>query len=507
MTHTLYHGDCLEILAQLPDDSVDSMAADPPSGINFMNKHWDSDKGGRDAWIAWLSSIMKECLRVLKPGGHAAVWSLPRTSHWTGMALELSGFEVRDCISYLYDSGRDTQAFLETLSAEQRGLLEIILANGDDSFGAIAHVFGSGFPKSLDISKAIDKSAGMEREVVGRNGYESRRPRKEYEHTQKWGNTLGGIDTCNITAPASAEAKQWDGFGTALKPAAEYWWLVRKPLSEATIAENVLRHGCGGLNIDACRIPTGDDNFARPVNHNGLHEGWDRPWRHDEDALARERVKRDEMEIKAQQLGRFPSNVIHDGSEVVEAEFIKAGVRSSGAHKPIERSNSNGLIEFLSGCDTRIHSNGGNAQNSGSASRFFYCAKPSPSERNEGLDGFEEIEPNCYGEFNGTDKHAPNKQNKRANIHPTVKSVALMSHLIKLITPPNGTVLDPFMGSGTTIMAAIKGGFNGIGIEKEREYFEIAEARIRHAAMGQQGEIIAPVPLPERKPKLQLAMF
>jgi len=506
MAHTLYQGDCLVRLKQLADNSIDSVVADPPSGIAFMNAEWDKDKGGRDKWIEWLASIMREALRVLKPGGHAAIWSLPRTSHWTGMALELAGFEVRDCIANLYDSGRDVQAFMETLSPEQAQLLEIILANGDDSFLSLVHCFGSGFPKSLDISKAIDASMGLKREVMGKKLH----ARDGDVSHQKWSENsvtsrlyVGGNQTLGtgyITAPASAEAKQWDGWGSATKPAHELWWLVRKPLGEPTIAANVLKWGVGGLNIDASRIPTGDDeNFAK---------NWDRPsigdmrggkYHHQSERLANS---------YAAPIGRFPSNIIHDGSATVEAEFAKAGVRSSGAHKPIEGSNSNGLIEFLSGCNTRVHSNGGNPQNTGSASRFFYCAKPSPGERNEGLDGFEESFSPTMGNGIGVKPHDPETATKKRNIHPTCKSITLMQHLIKLITPPNGVVLDMFMGSGTTGVAAIKNGFSFIGIEKERPYFEIAQARIAHVALGDKGEIFAPEPIAIKpKVKLQPSLF
>jgi len=485
MSYTLYNGDCLDILKGLADNSVDSIAADPPSGIAFMNAEWDKDKGGRDKWIEWLASIMREALRVLKPGGHAAIWSLPRTSHWTGMALELAGFEVRDCIANLYDSGRDVQAFMELLSPEQAQLLEIILANGNNDYNNLLHVFGSGFPKSANISKMIDASMGLKREVVGK--------RKVTPSDLGQSNGWNYLDTSSgeysYTAPASAEAKQWDGWGSATKPAHELWWLVRKPLGEPTIAANVLRWGVGGLNIDASRIATGDD--LNGGTFGGIF-GNGKP-----------------TLDKPLGTGRFPANVVFDGSATVEAEFAKAGVRSSGAHKPIEGSNSNGLIEFLSGCNTRVHSNGGNPQNTGSASRFFYCAKPSPGERNEGLDGFEESVAGVLNMRN--DDHAiKNGQTfaPKRNIHPTVKSLSLMSHIITLITPPGGTVLDMFMGSGTTGVAAIKNGFSFIGIEKERPYFEIAQARIAHVALGDKGEIIAPEPLPiARKPKLQPSLF
>ena len=212
-TWEVIQGDCLEVLSAMPENSIDSIVTDPPAGISFMGKGWDSDKGGRDKWIEWMASIACECRRVLKPGGYALVWSLPRTSHWTAMAWENAGFEPRD---------------------------------------QIIHIFGSGFPKSLDIGKAIDKAAGAEhlREFVSKNPAD-----RPYTHTA--GETSIGWKSPprpDKTAPATDAAKQWDGWGTALKPAHENWWLFRKSLSEKTVAANVLKHGTGGLNVGGCRV-------------------------------------------------------------------------------------------------------------------------------------------------------------------------------------------------------------------------------------------------------------
>ena len=192
MTHfTLHHGDCLKVLKTLPSCSVDAIVTDPPAGIAFMGKSWDTDKGGRDAWIAWMQSIAQECLRVIKPGGHALVWALPRTSHWTGMAWENAGWEPRD---------------------------------------KVVHLFGTGFPKSLNVSKAIDKAAGAEREVVGYSRGVGVEDNQGYGGIARGGVGIvqKGIDV-PVTASATPEAHQWEGWGTALKPAAEDWWLLRKP--------------------------------------------------------------------------------------------------------------------------------------------------------------------------------------------------------------------------------------------------------------------------------------
>jgi hypothetical protein len=205
-TWSLHHGDCLELLRALPDNSVDALVTDPPSGISFMSRSWDKDKGGRDKWIAWLAEIMREALRVLKPGAHGFVWALPRTSHWTAMALEDAGFEVRD---------------------------------------SFHHLFSTGFPKSLNASKAIDARLGAERPVVGiAAGAAS--------------NDTQSLGAFAASYPATEPAKTWNGWGTAVKPAHEVWWLIRKPMI-GTLAENLLAHGTGALNIDASRIGFASD--------------------------------------------------------------------------------------------------------------------------------------------------------------------------------------------------------------------------------------------------------
>lgn len=368
----LLQGDAFFHLTLLDSDSVDSLVTDPPAGISFMGKEWDSNKGGRDEWVSWLTEVMRECYRVLKPGAHGLVWAIPRTSHWTATALENAGFEIRDVIT---------------------------------------HLFGSGFPKSLDISKAIDKAAGAEREIVGKkstyrkpqepNGWDCSK-RAEFE-----------------TAPATDAAKKWQGYGTALKPASEHWILIRKPLSEKTVVANVLKHGVGGVNIDGCRVEAVD-------------------------------LKAIDLSDRAP-TGRFPANLILSHNDdcgdtcsddcAVRALDEQSGVLRNGGQNYITKGQSifgtqkDLSITKYAGCQ-------------GGASRFFYCAKASKS-----------------------DKGADNK-------HPTVKSTKLMGYLIKLVTPQGGTVLDPFMGSGSTGVAAKAGGFNFIGVEQEQEFFEIASMRI-----------------------------
>lgn len=436
----LLHGDCRTILPTLPDNSVDAVVTDPPAGIGFMGKGWDTHKG-RDSFIAFLTNVMHECLRILKPGGHALVWAIPRTSHWTATACEDAGFEIRD---------------------------------------KVYHLFGSGFPKSLDVSKAIDKAGGTpppphfaewlraereRRELSAKELCERGKFYKNVNHgglVSNWESGIGlpntdqfnvlcdlldlpfskrevvrreilgwrpacpgvafssdGPDILPFTAPATDAAKQWDGWGTALKPAAEEWILCRKPLSEPTVAANVLRWGVGAINVDGCRVGTEATSTRISYNHKG-NDGWQRPWNQTgEPPEIREHA----------QIGRWPATVTHDGSPEVLA----------------------GFPETVSGTG-RIWSNINNTPqygDTGSAARFFFCAKASRADRGE----------NCG--------------------HPTVKATALMRWLCRLITPPAGTILDPFMGSGSTGKAAVLEGFDFIGIEQEAEYIVIAERRIR----------------------------
>ncbi len=403
----LINDDCLNALKSLESDSVDSLVTDPPAGINFMNKKWDHHLGGRDAWVGWLTESMREAYRVMKPGAHGLVWAIPRTSHWTGTALENAGFEVRDCVT---------------------------------------HLFGSGFPKSLDISKAIDKEAGAER---------------------------------------TDAAKQWNGWGTALKPAAEFWWLVRKPISEKTVAKNVLKWGTGGLNVDKCRVGPPQKTKAKFAFNSdakktmGVFKEWDGTYR--------ERNQ-----------GRFPANLVlshepecEDGrcsvfcaAGMLDAQSLAGGMHSAGKARGggLAKQTNDGALFGIG----NHKGNGVRLGDSGGASRFFYCAKTSKSERNAGLSdmptknwkeqGFRDNETTHLSPRAGAGRTSANQ-----NHHPTVKPQKLMSYLIKLITPPGGVVLDPFMGSGSTGCAAKKYGFNFIGIEKEPEYFEIAQKRIENA--------------------------
>jgi len=440
----LIQGDCAEKLKELADNSVDAVVTDPPAGISFMGKEWDNHKGGRDKWIGWMCGIATECLRVLKPGGHALVWAIPRTSHWTATAWEDAGFEVRD---------------------------------------RLVACFGSGFPKSQDVSKMIDKRAGAEREVLG---------------MRTNGNKGGGVNTFDddsyiwdkpfsITVPATDEAKRHAGFGTALKPAVEDWWLLRKPLDEKTIAENVLEWGTGAINIDGCRVEIDFKNEKPADGHT-----WNSALNNKKTRkLTRGKTFGDGSFIDGKAYynaqGRWPANIVIEDCGEVRGMFPITG---GGGASTMPNDVKPGFLHGLKG-----HNKKGRVTEPGSASRFFfnfkfdeddrrfiYCPKASKKDRDEGLEGFETKSVARMGHGNNEpDGKTQDFISMAKNSHPTVKATELMRWLCRLITPPGGIVLDPFMGSGSTGKACALEGFSFIGIELDKEYLEIARARIEFA--------------------------
>ena len=412
---TLYNGNSKQILPTLPENSIDSIVTDPPYELGFMGKSWDSTGVANDV------NLWKEVLRVLKPGGYLLSFGGSRTYHRMAVAIEDAGFEIRDQIMWVY---------------------------------------GSGFPKSHNISKGIDKAAGAEREVIGSRKAHDIRNNNLMEATQGLNR---GTMIYEYTKAATPAAQQWDGWGTALKPAHEPIVLARKPLI-GTIAKNVLIHGTGGLNIDGSRVgrAEGDDSVAGSRTATfGTQEtesggdgsgGWEQNTG-----------------------GRWPANFIHDGSDEVVELFP-----NTGSVKP-ERTGTRGGKGFGFFDDEKSATNQGTwpADTGGSAARFFYCAKAGKRDRNEGCDNLADKEWKTDGAAIPERENRPFLPSK--NNHPTVKPTDLMQYLCRLITPPNGTILDPFLGSGSTGKAAMYEGFKFVGIELTDEYLPIAKARIEFA--------------------------
>jgi DNA modification methylase len=423
---TIYQGNNLEVLPTLPDNSVDAIVCDPPYELGFMGKSWDS------SGIAYSVELWQECLRVLKPGGHLLAFGGTRTWHRLAVAIEDAGFEIRDNIAWLY---------------------------------------GSGFPKSHNISKAIDKMHGAEREVIADPKWIDKYPNGNGgNHNRGQNGIYGAIESVlgrplTTSVPATDDAKAWDGWGTALKPAHEPIVVARKPV-EGTVAANVLTWGVGGLNIDATRV--GTEVISVHNAPKGTFAGGDAERGSDTDSYR-------------QHEGRWPANIILDE---FTAELLdeQSGVSKSSSHRRphdtkwgfgVNHANSN---EY----DYEIASKG--FGDVGGASRFFYVAKANKRDRNEGLD--ELPEQILTGRDEGQDdRQVPFKtrSNVVKNIHPTVKPTALMQYLIRLVTPEGGVVLDPFAGSGSTGKAAILEGKRFIGIELTADYLPIIEGRLQHA--------------------------
>jgi DNA modification methylase len=436
MNFQLHHGDCLDVLKKLPDCSVDSVVCDPPYGLSqhstaqvlecltawiagkvyepkgagFMGKSWDAWVPGPEVW--------RECLRVLKPGGHALAFAGTRSMDLMSMAIRLAGFELRDSIGYAHDGG-----------------------------GAplMAWCYASGFPKSLDVSKAIDKAAGVDHRGT----------------------------------PVTDAAQQWQGWGTALKPTWEPIILARKPLI-GTVAENVLKHGTGAINVDGCRVgidPIADASQLRTMQRSA---------RASDDGWGMSAVKGDAPQVVRED-GRWPANLILSDSPEVTGLFPQAKGQQGSVTGDEPSSKTNAVYGRFNGRPASTPRG-----DTGSAARFFkqvkpededfeaarlmYCAKASRSDRNEGLQ-----DPGPQFKHGVTLRQIENTERK-GNVHPCVKPTNLMAYLCRLVTPPGGTVLDPFMGSGSTGKAAMLEGFQFIGIEREAEFFQIANARIRAAA-------------------------
>ena len=414
--YELHNCDNLEWLRMQPDNSVDSVVTDPPYGLGkepdvlevlrdwmengyheiggkgFMGHEWDKFVPQPIFW--------REVWRVLKPGGHVVAFAGSRTYDWTVMALRLAGFEIRDQLMWIY---------------------------------------GGGFPKSLDVSKQLDKKAGKMRDVLGIDEARNARLKNQVDGSTTLADWKIPKRSVEITAPSTDEAKQWEGWGTALSPSHEPIVLARKPL-DGTVAANVLKWGTGAINIDGSRVGTDDTRAATyRMTSKGIKGG----------GMGSSRMNYSRDGVAGSECGRWPSNLIHDGSAEV-LDLFPVNSNTSASSKPGDNSGSlsgrgfKGGREDMTGYDDQ-----------GSAARYFYCAKPSQYERKLGAGGMEG--------------------------HPTVKAVDLCRHLVRLVTPPDGIILDPFCGSGSMGIGAMLAGerIRYIGLEIDAGYLELAKSRLK----------------------------
>ena len=389
----VYCCDCLEAMKWIPDNSISSVVTDPPYGLSFMGKDWDKGVPGVAYW--------KEALRILKPGGHLLSFAGSRTYHRMACAIEDAGFEIRDQIMWVY---------------------------------------GSGFPKSYNIAKGLNKYLktgnaswnGTGDSSSGALGY------AKLQHKQGYRPNDYSNKHQNKDEITESKAKKWEGWGTALKPAHEPIVVARKPL-DGTVAENCLKWGVGGLNIDGCRVGYNDGTTEEQIlkKYTGSNRGKESPTNH----FGVKDIK--STNTKSTLQGRFPANFIHDGSDEVVDLFPTKGEKSEA--------------------------------------RFFYCAKASKKERNMGCEGLPLGEAPASARSKPAEGRENALGNPRQNHHPTVKPIALMRYLCRLVTPKGGLVLDPFMGSGTTAMACVYENFNFIGFDLSEEYIKIAKVRIEAA--------------------------
>lgn len=393
--HELHHGNCLDILRTMPDASIDAVVTDPPYGLSFMGKKWDYDVPCVEIW--------EQCLRVLKPGGYLLAFAGTRTQHRMAVRIEDAGFEIRDMIAWMY---------------------------------------GCGFPKSLDVSKAIDKACGVERIPIGLN--------PNHRRGQSLGHDAGvamqgqpHTGNGNLTLPATDEAKQWQGWGTALKPAMEPITMARKPF-KGTVADNVQSYGTGAINVDGCRIMYASDTDKSKMVNAKWHVNGSSAGINGNGFVTSNNIGDvlDGAEF-THDLGRWPANVLHDGCE-----------------------------DVLRGM--------------GEAARFFYTPKACKEDRDDGCEMMEARQYSHDGREARNETAYQCNDSEARNFHPTVKPTDLMRYLCRMVTPPGGIVLDPFTGSGSTGRGAVLEGFRFIGCEMDADYIKIAKARILAAEKAYQ---------------------
>ena len=437
----IINGDMLEELDKMYENTIDVIITDPPYELNFMGKGWDN------AGVSFNKETWEKCLRVLKPGGYLLAFGGSRTFHRIACAIEDGGFEIRDTIMWLY---------------------------------------GSGFPKSMNVGLAIDKKNGVESKVVGYQG-----SMMDFRDTGKKQKEISGIDKLSFGQIENSERKEnpiyeaqneWKGWGTALKPSFEPIIIARKPF-KGSLVDNVLQWGVGGLNIDECRVGTNEQ----------IEKG--RNGRNNKSTFQASETNVNQREY--QNSGRFPANTILTYDQITFDEVCGGfpNTKSGSISKEYKQNSRFNIAETGKGGNLDFSNCYGDSD---SASRYFYCAKASKKDRDEGLEEFDEKLPACVTDFRPTLATNPENWNNgnpvdnpmmrtapRKNIHPTVKPTELMQYLVRLVSPKGATILDPFMGSGSTGKAVAyenkerNANYNFIGIELSQEYCDIAEARIK----------------------------
>lgn len=471
----IHHADCLDVLPTLVD--IDAVVTDPPYGLGFMGKRWDA------TGVAFCPETWRLVFDAMKPGAHLVAFGGTRTYHRMACAIEDAGFEIRDTLCWLYGSGfpksHDVSKGIDKKRDDRDAILlvTVFMADAAEKAGISrawvdAHMGTSDmggwwlsrlrhrcqcptWPQWIKLKSFLGLSDAMDAEVWRLNGRKGT-PGEAWDDREVIGHRTDGAGNgsvvglgsprvmdieFDITAPATPDAIRWQGWGTALKPAFEPIILARRPLI-GTVVANVLQHGTGAINIDACRVATSDKlgGGGEKAETAGkfTNEGWRRPWMDDPEASEAFAAKVRANVAKAESLGRFPANVLHDGSEEVEAAFAAFG------NAPGQQGD---LVGHARGRPTKTcFGDMGPAvdhlkrADAGTASRFFYSAKA-------------------------------NAKDRAGSKHPTVKPIALMRWLCRIVTPPGGTILDPFAGSGSTLQAAMEEGFNAIGIEREAEYY------------------------------------